>query len=117
MPYGETIIEDFPLDWLEFYFGFGFPNYQQFRPTYPKWWEGMTALCRNEGCGQRYRLQDVKVDDPFVNETTCRGSEYYVRHSCISCGFKNLTRIMLVDVLKDQILEHIKKHTTKQTEQ
>jgi hypothetical protein len=115
MPYNETIIEDYPLSWLEFYTGWGFPNYSQFKPTYPKWWEDMKARCWNDECGHTYFLKDVEVYDPFVDETTCRGNEYYVRHSCPKCGKMIYTRKMLFDILKDQVVLHLNKH--KQTKQ
>lgn len=110
MPYNKTIIENIPLPWIEWYTGWGFPNYSEFKPTYPKWWENMQIPCRDDDCGNRYFLRDVEVKDPFVDVTKFCGSEYHVRHNCPKCGLYNFTRVMLFDILKDQIKDHIKKH-------
>jgi hypothetical protein len=69
MPYNETVIEDIPLSWIEWYTGWGFPNHSEFKPTYPKWWENMQTPCRDDDCGNRYFLRDVEVKDPFVDVT------------------------------------------------
>ena len=110
MPYNETVIEDIPLVWIEWYTGWGFPNHSQFKPTYPKWWENMQTPCRDDDCGNRYFLRDVEVKDPFVDVSKFCGGEYYIRHNCPKCGLFNFTRVMLFDILKDQIIDHIKKH-------
>lgn len=111
MPYNETVIENIPLPWIEWHTGYGFPNHSEFKPTYPKWWEGMKARCRDDKCDHRYFLQDVDVDDPFIDVNKFgRHLEYYVRHNCPECGLYNFTRELLSEILKDQIFDHIEKH-------
>jgi hypothetical protein len=110
MPYNETVIEDIPLSWIEWYTGWGFPNHSEFKPTYPKWWENMKAKCRDDKCDHRYFLKDVDVNDPFIDVTKFRCVEYHVRHDCPKCGLYNFTREILSVILKDQIIDHIKKY-------
>jgi hypothetical protein len=117
MPYNETVIENIPLPWIEWYTGYGFPNHSEFKPIYPKWWGNMQASCRDDGCDNRYFLRDVEVDDPFVDASKFCGGEYYIRHNCPKCKLYNFTRVMLFDILKDQIIDHIKKHRGQPTNQ
>jgi hypothetical protein len=111
MPYNDTIIEGYPVQWINFYLG-SFPNYSEFKPTFPKWWEDMESQCGNDECDHQYPIKDVEVFDPFVDLSTWRGNEAYVRHNCPKCGAKNFTRKVLFDILEDQILAHFYKHRT-----
>jgi hypothetical protein len=111
MPYNETIIEDYPVEWINFYVGY-FPNYSEFKPTLPKWWEDMQSQCRNDECDHQYPLKDAEVFDPFVDQSTCRGNEVYVRHNCPKCKEENYTRKILYYILEDQIIAHLYKHRT-----
>lgn len=111
MPYNETIIEDYPVGWINFYIG-SFPNYSEFKPTFPKWWKDMEAICRDDKCNNQYFIRDVEVFDPFVDQSTCRGNEVYVRHSCPKCKSENFTRKVLYDILENQILAHFHKYRT-----
>ena len=111
MPYSETIIEGIPLEWLEWEFGWGFPNYLEFKPTLPKWWQNLESQCLK--CDNKYLLRDVCVRDPFRNLSKFRiGNDFYVKHNCPKCRMENYSRTILLRVLKDQILDHIKKHHT-----
>jgi hypothetical protein len=107
MPYNETVIENIPLGWIEWYTGYGFPNHKGFKPTLPKWWENINRPCR--GCGHRYFLRDIKVSDPFVDSTKFIIGERHVRFNCPKCGIEDFARRTLYGILKDQINEHIKK--------
>lgn len=113
MPYNETVIEDIPLGWIEFYTGWGFPNHSNFKPVLPKWWQGEIVPCRDDECGHSYLLDDVDVIDPFVDVTAFRGSEYHVFHHCPKCGRMSSTRKRLFDILKDQIDSHIQAESSK----
>lgn len=110
MPYNETVIEDIPLGWIEWYTGWGFPNHSEFKPTIPKWWENMQFTCWNDECCNRYSLRDVEVRDPFVDYSKFFGREYYVRFNCPKCGQEGNVRELLFCILKDQIYNHIEKH-------
>lgn len=114
MPYNEAIIEDIPISWLEYYVGWNFPNHLEFKPTLPKWWKNMEASCWDDKCGNKYFLRDVNIRDPFINESKFCGAEYYVRHNCPKCKGESFTRMLLFDILKDQIMNHIA--TNQQTE-
>jgi len=102
------IIIEYPLEWLEWYVGYPFPAYSEFKPVYPpKWWEGMTAWCRDEKCNHEFALRDIEVTDRFrrVDNNEC-----HVWHSCPKCGTRSFTRKVLFYIIEDQVIAHLKKH-------
>jgi hypothetical protein len=111
MPYNETVITGIPKGYLEWYVPtFYFPNYHDFKPTFPKWWENKKAICWSDDCRNEFNLSDVDVEDPHCDRSDFWGTECYIKFRCPKCNYKMVYTAMTLEVIGVQIIEHFRKH-------